>query len=224
MIGDAFDASREQVQSRIIKERIEGAVVDLYEYRKFDDDKLKNKLLIGQAIDICLCKDKELSIIDFDIDHADKSIEKEKKIRQNNINIMSPQNDGLVQGTRGVIHAYCNKNRYKLPSNQNEKVVAYGDNIEIDIFAQMYTHKDGKLVENRVVQSDKKVRIMDEDVQKKEIFRYKKLNDQSNTTHLASQYHILGKWNLDLTVNDKYFSIINEDCTFDIMPAGIADI
>ncbi|KAA6390030.1 MAG: hypothetical protein EZS28_014441 [Streblomastix strix] len=54
VISDAFDAIRVQVQSRTIKERIEGAVVSLYEYRKFDDDKLKNKPQTGHAMDLCL--------------------------------------------------------------------------------------------------------------------------------------------------------------------------
>ncbi|KAA6394181.1 MAG: hypothetical protein EZS28_010294 [Streblomastix strix] len=144
MISDALDASRDQVQSRTIKQRIEGAVVDLYEYRKFADDKLKNKLLTGHAIDLCLCKDNDLCIIDFDIDHAGKLNEEEKeKIRQNIINNnMLPSNVGLVLTDRGGIHAYCNRNGYKLSSNKNEKVVTYGDSLEIDIFAQMYTHKD----------------------------------------------------------------------------------
>ncbi|KAA6338530.1 MAG: hypothetical protein EZS28_052692, partial [Streblomastix strix] len=204
MISDAFDASREQIQSKTIKQRIEGAVVDLYEYRKFADDKLKNKLLTGHAIDLCLCKDNDLCIIDFDIDHAGKLNEEEKeKIRQNIINNMLPSNVGLVQTARGGIHAYCNRNGYKLPSNKNEKVVTYGDSLEIDIFAQMYTHKDGKLVENRVVLPESKVRIMDKGVQKKEILHYKELNDWSNATHLASLYDILGKWNLDQTAKDK---------------------
>ncbi|KAA6359371.1 MAG: hypothetical protein EZS28_045102, partial [Streblomastix strix] len=224
IFNDGINAAQDQVQSRTIRERIEGAVVDLYEYRKFADDKLKNKLLTGHAIDLCLCKDNELCIIDFDIDHAGKLNEEEKeKIRQNIINNMLPQNVGLVQTARGGIHAYCNRNGYKLPSNKNEKVVTYGDNLEIDIFAQMYTHKDGKLVENRVVLPDSKVRIMDKGVQKKEILHYKELNDWSNATHLASLFDILGKWNLDLTAKDKDFNIINEDCTLDAMPKDIAD-
>ncbi|KAA6373867.1 MAG: hypothetical protein EZS28_030606, partial [Streblomastix strix] len=180
MISDAFDASREQVQSRTIKQRIEGAVVDLYEYRKFAYDKLKNKLLTEHAIDLLLT-------------------------------------------ARGGIYAYCNRNVCKLPSNKNEKVVTYGDNLENDIFAQMYTQKDGKLVVNRVVLPESKVRIMDKAVQKKEILHYKELNDQSNATHLASLFYILGKWNLDLTAKDKHFSIINEDCASDQMLKDIAD-
>ncbi|KAA6366862.1 MAG: hypothetical protein EZS28_037611 [Streblomastix strix] len=54
MNSDAFDAYRKQVQSQTIKERIEGAIVDLYEYRKFADENLKDKLLIGHAIDLYL--------------------------------------------------------------------------------------------------------------------------------------------------------------------------
>ncbi|KAA6369583.1 MAG: hypothetical protein EZS28_034889, partial [Streblomastix strix] len=219
MISDALDASREQVQFRTIKQRNDGAVIDLYEYRKFADDKLKNKLLTGHAIDLRLCKDNDLCIIDFDIVHAGKLNEEEKeKIRQNIINNMLSQNVGLVLTTRGDIHAYCNRNGYKLPLSKNEKVITYGDSLEIDIFTQMYTNKDGKLVENRVVLPESKVRIMDKGVQKKEILHYKELNDQSNATHLASLYDILGKWNLDQTAKDKDFSIINEDCTLDTMP------
>ncbi|KAA6308629.1 MAG: hypothetical protein EZS28_056652, partial [Streblomastix strix] len=64
---------------------------------------------------------------------------------------MLPKNVGLVLTARGGIHAYCDRNGYKLPTNRNEKVIVYDDNLEIDIFAQMYTHKDGELVANRVV-------------------------------------------------------------------------
>ncbi|KAA6382292.1 MAG: hypothetical protein EZS28_022183, partial [Streblomastix strix] len=224
MISDAFDVCREQIQSKTIKQRIDGAIVDLYEYRKFADDKLKNKLLTGHAIGLCLCKDNDLCIIDFDIDHTCKLNEQEKgKIRQNIINNMLPTNIGLVLTARGGIHAYCNRNGYKLPSNKNEKVVTYDDDLEIDIFAQMYTHKDGKLVENRVVIPNSKVRIMDKGVQKKEILHYKELNDWSNATHLASLYDILGNQNLDLTAKDKDFSIINDDCTIHTMPKEIVD-
>ncbi|KAA6365398.1 MAG: hypothetical protein EZS28_039075 [Streblomastix strix] len=136
---------------------------------------------------------------------------------------MLTQNVGLVQTARVGIHAYCNRNGYKLPSNKNEKVVTYGGSLEIDIFAQMYIHKDGKLFENRVVLPDVKVRIMDKGDQKKEILHYMEVNNQSNATHLASLYEILGKQNLDLTAKNKDFSIIDDDYTLDIMPKDIAD-
>ncbi|KAA6384977.1 MAG: hypothetical protein EZS28_019497 [Streblomastix strix] len=148
MISDAFDASREQAQSRITSERIESAVVDSYEYRKFADDKLKNGLLTARAIDFYLCKDNDLCIIDFDTDYADKLNEKEKeKIRQNIFNNMLTSNVRLVITAKGSLHSYCNRNGDQLPSNKNEKVATYGYRLEIDIFAQIYTHKDGKLVE-----------------------------------------------------------------------------
>ncbi|KAA6315404.1 MAG: hypothetical protein EZS28_055428 [Streblomastix strix] len=67
----------------------------------------------------------------------------------------------------------------------------------------MYTHKDGKLVENRGVLPESKVRIMDKGVQKKDILHYKELNDWSNATHLAALYDILGKWNRAQTATDK---------------------
>ncbi|KAA6384896.1 MAG: hypothetical protein EZS28_019576 [Streblomastix strix] len=191
---EGINAAQEQVQSRTIRERIEGAVVDLYEYRKFTDDKLKNKLLTGHAIDLCLCKDNEQYIIDFDIDHAGKLIEKEKKkICKNIFNNMLPQNVRLVQTARDGLHVYYNRNGYKLPTNKNKKVATCGDSLEIDMFAQMYTHKDGKFVEDRVVMPESKVRIMDKEVQKIEILHYKDLNNQSIATHLASLFDILDK-------------------------------
>ncbi|KAA6394379.1 MAG: hypothetical protein EZS28_010094 [Streblomastix strix] len=225
MNSDTFDASREQVQSKTIKERIEGAVIDLYEYRKFAEHKLKNKLLTGHTIDLCLCKDNDICIINFDIDHAGKLNEEEKeKIRQNIFNIMLHQNVWLIQTAKGGIYAYCNRNRYKLPSSKNEKIVTYEDNLEIDIFAQIYAQKYGKLVENRVVLPDRKVRIMDKGIQKKEILHYKELNDWSNATHPVLLYDILGKWNLELIAKGKDFRIFNEDCTPDIMLVELSEV
>ncbi|KAA6377968.1 MAG: hypothetical protein EZS28_026506, partial [Streblomastix strix] len=159
----------------------------------------------------------------FDASRDKLNQEEKEKIRQNNVNNLLPSNVGLVQTARGGILAYCNRNEYKLPSNKNEKVVTYEDSLEIDIFVQMYTHKDGKLVEIRVVLPDSKVRIMDKGIQKKEILHYKELNDWSNATHLASLFDILGKWNFDLTAKDKDFSIIIEDYTLDTMLKDIAD-
>ncbi|KAA6388394.1 MAG: hypothetical protein EZS28_016079 [Streblomastix strix] len=194
MISDAFVAAREQVQSRTIKERIEVAAVDLYEYRKFAEDKLKNKLLTGHAIDLYLCKDNDLFIIDFDIDHAGKLNEEEKeKIRQNRISNKLSQNVWLIQIASGGIYAYCNRNGSKISSNKNKKVVIYGYSQEIDIFVQTYAHKDGKQVENRVMLPDSKEGIMDKDVQKKEIHHIKQLNELYNATHPASLYDILDK-------------------------------
>ncbi|KAA6384146.1 MAG: hypothetical protein EZS28_020325, partial [Streblomastix strix] len=152
VFSECFTKANEQIQSRTIKQRIDGAIIDLYEYRKFADPKLKNKQLTGHVVDLSLCKDDNLCIIDFDIDHAGKLNEEEKeKIRKNIINNMLPKNVGLVLTARGEIHTYCNRNGQKLPINRNEKVIVYDDNLEIDIFAQMYTHKDGELVANRVV-------------------------------------------------------------------------
>jgi hypothetical protein len=48
---------------------------------------------------------------------------------------MLPKNVGLVLTARGGIHAYYNRNGYKLPTNRNEKVIVHDDNLEIDIFA-----------------------------------------------------------------------------------------
>ncbi|KAA6385016.1 MAG: hypothetical protein EZS28_019458, partial [Streblomastix strix] len=203
VFSECFTKANEQIQSKTIKERIDGAVIDLYEYRKFADPKLKNKQLTGHFVDLSLCKDNNLCIIDFDIDHAGKLNEEEKeKIQQNIINNMLPKNVGLVLTARGGIHAYCNRNVYKLPSNRNEKVIVYDDNLEIDIFAQMYTHKDGELVANRAVLPNSKVRIMEKGIQKKEVLHYKELNDWSNAHHLTSLHEILGSWNVDLTAKD----------------------
>ncbi|KAA6378398.1 MAG: hypothetical protein EZS28_026076 [Streblomastix strix] len=164
------------IQSKTIKERIDRAIIDLYEYRKFAEPNLKNKQITGHIVDLSLCKDDNSCIIDFDIDHAGKlNGEEKEKIRQNIFNNILPKNVGLVLSVRGEIHAYCNRNRYKLPTNRNYKVVIYDDNLEIDIFAQMYTHKDGKLVANRVVQLNSKVRITKKGIQEKRCFIIKKL-------------------------------------------------
>ncbi|KAA6395906.1 MAG: hypothetical protein EZS28_008566 [Streblomastix strix] len=88
----------------------------------------------------------------------------------------------------------------------------------------MYTHKDGKLVENRVMLPESKVRIMDKGVQMKEILHYKERNDWSNATHLASLFDILGKWNIDLTAKDMNICIIIDDCILDQMPKDTADV
>ncbi|KAA6383794.1 MAG: hypothetical protein EZS28_020680 [Streblomastix strix] len=227
MITAGLNAARQQIQAKTIKQRIEGAIINLYDYRKYADEKSKNKLLTGRTLDLSLCKDDDLCVIDFDIDHGSKLNDKEKeRIRQNIITNMLPSNVGLIQRARGGIHAYCNRNGYKLPSNRNEKVVKYGDNLEIDIFAQMYTQKDGRSIENRVVLPNSKIRIVEKEEQKKEILYYRELNDWANATHLASLYDILGKWNLDLTSKDlssKDFSIINDDCTIEPMSKQIAD-
>ncbi|KAA6362807.1 MAG: hypothetical protein EZS28_041666, partial [Streblomastix strix] len=137
---------------------------------------------------------------------------------------MLPKNVGLVLTARGGIYAYCYRNGYKLPTNGNEKVIVYDDNLEIDIFAQMYTHKDGELVANRVVLPNSIVRIMEKGVQKKEVLHYKELNDWSNAHHLASLHNILGSWNVDLTAKDDDISnTVSQDCTLEAMPIEIAD-
>ncbi|KAA6324997.1 MAG: hypothetical protein EZS28_054122 [Streblomastix strix] len=79
VFSECFTKANEQIQSKTIKERIDGAIIDLYEYRKFADPKLKNKLLTGHVVDLSLCKDDNLCIIDFDIDHAGKLNEEEKE-------------------------------------------------------------------------------------------------------------------------------------------------
>ncbi|KAA6364943.1 MAG: hypothetical protein EZS28_039530 [Streblomastix strix] len=137
---------------------------------------------------------------------------------------MLPKNVDLILTARGGIYAYCNRNGYKLPINRNEKEIVYENNLEIDILAQMYTHKDGELVANRVVLPNSKVRIMKIVVQKKEVFHYKELNDWSNAHHLASLHEILGSWNVDLTAkDDDISSTVSQDCTLETMPIEIAD-
>ncbi|KAA6336144.1 MAG: hypothetical protein EZS28_052900, partial [Streblomastix strix] len=79
VFSECFTKANELIQSKTIKERIDGAIIDLYEYRKFADPKLKNKLLAGHVVDLSLCKDDNFCIIDFDIDHAGKLNEEEKE-------------------------------------------------------------------------------------------------------------------------------------------------
>ncbi|KAA6398656.1 MAG: hypothetical protein EZS28_005819 [Streblomastix strix] len=225
IFSECFTKANEQIQSKTIKERIDGAIIDLYEYRKFTDLKLKNKQQTGHIVDFSLCKDDNFCIIDFDIDHAGKLNEEEKeKIQQNIINNILPKNVVLVLTARGGIHAYCNRNRYKLQTNRNEKVIVYDDNLEIDIFAQMYTHKDGELIANRVVLPNSKVRIIEKGVQKKDILHCKELNDWSNALRLASLHNILGSWNEDLIAKDDDISnTVSYDCILEAMPIEIAD-
>ncbi|KAA6401015.1 MAG: hypothetical protein EZS28_003454 [Streblomastix strix] len=210
VLFECFSKANEIIQSKTIKERIDGAIIDLYEYRKFAYPQLKNNQLTGHIVDLSLYKDDNLCIIDFDIDHAGKLNEEEKeKIRQNVISNILPKNIGLVLTARGGIHAYCNRNGYKLLTSRNEK---------------MYTHKDGELVANRVVLPNSKVRIMENGVQKKEVLQYKELNDRSNAHHLASLHNILGSWNVDLTAKDDDISnTVSQDCALEAMQIEIAD-
>ncbi|KAA6369557.1 MAG: hypothetical protein EZS28_034915 [Streblomastix strix] len=97
VFSEFFTKANQQIQSKAIKERIDGAIIDLYEYRKFADPKQKSKLKTGNIIDSSQCKDDNLCIIDFDIDHAGKlNVEEKEKIRQNLNNNILPKNVGLV--------------------------------------------------------------------------------------------------------------------------------
>ncbi|KAA6387183.1 MAG: hypothetical protein EZS28_017289 [Streblomastix strix] len=52
IFSECFTKANEQIQSKTIKERIDGAIIDQYEYRKFADPKLKNKLLTEHFVDL----------------------------------------------------------------------------------------------------------------------------------------------------------------------------
>jgi hypothetical protein len=77
--------------------------------------------------------DDNLCVIDFDINKK-LPIEEIDKIRKNIIDNMLPVNVGLVKTAHGGLHAYCNRNSYRLPANHNEKVITR-DNFDIDVFA-----------------------------------------------------------------------------------------
>ncbi|KAA6398181.1 MAG: hypothetical protein EZS28_006293 [Streblomastix strix] len=207
VFSECFTKANEQIQSKTIKERIDEAITDLYKYRKFADSKLKNKQLTGYIVDFSLCKDDNLCIIDFDIDHAGKLNEEEKeKIRQNLINNILPKNVSLVLTARGGIHAYCNRNGYKLPTNRNEKVIMVNQQ-RIEQYYQIAKQESWK-----------------KGVWKKEVLHYKELNDWSNAHHLTSLHNILGSWNVDLTAKDDDISnTVSQDCTLEAMSIEIAE-
>ncbi|KAA6373009.1 MAG: hypothetical protein EZS28_031463, partial [Streblomastix strix] len=117
---------------------------------------------------------------------------------------MLSANVGLVKTCHSGLHTYCNKNGYRLPNNRCIKCIVL-DNIEIDIFAQMYKHKSFEddpmqtdLVQNRVVGPNTSIRETKNNV--RETLKYETINDQANMTHLANLRDILESWNVDIEI------------------------
>ncbi|KAA6394935.1 MAG: hypothetical protein EZS28_009541, partial [Streblomastix strix] len=133
----------------------------------------------GKLIDLTLVEDGDLCVIDFDINKK-LSIEETDKIRQNIIDNMLPANVGLVKTAHGGLHAYCNRDGYTLPSNRCVKCIVL-DNIEIDIFGQMFKYKEHggmeqkELVQNRVVGPNSSFRETKNN--KRETLKYEAVND-----------------------------------------------
>ncbi|KAA6345873.1 MAG: hypothetical protein EZS28_052132, partial [Streblomastix strix] len=160
--------------------------------------------ITGKLIDLTLVEDGDLCVIDFDIN---KNLSKEKidEIRQNIIDNMLPAKVGLVKTAHGGLHAYCNKNGYLLPANRCVKCIIL-DNIEIDIFGQMFKHKEysedpeqQELIQNRVVGPNSSFRETKNN--KRETLKYETINDWADMTHLASLRDILDKWNVDIEIS-----------------------
>ncbi|KAA6373608.1 MAG: hypothetical protein EZS28_030865, partial [Streblomastix strix] len=193
--------NRVDIQTKPISERIKSAWIDTVNYTKIGQKAGEKKQVTGKLIDLTLVEDGDLCVIDFDIN---KNLPKEKidEIRQNIIDNMLPANVGLVKTCHGGLHAYCNKNGYRLPNNRCIKCIVL-DNIEIDIFAQMYKHKSFEddpmqtdLVQNRVVGPNTSIRETKNHV--RETLKYETINDWASMTHLANLRDILEQWNVDI--------------------------
>ncbi|KAA6373628.1 MAG: hypothetical protein EZS28_030846 [Streblomastix strix] len=118
---------------------------------------------------------------------------------------MLPANVGLVKTAHGGLYAYCNKNGYILPANRCVKCIIV-DNIEIDIFGQMFKHKEysedpeqQELIQNRIVGPNSSFRETRNI--KRETLKYEAINDWANMTHLSSLKDILDKWNVDIEIS-----------------------
>ncbi|KAA6388296.1 MAG: hypothetical protein EZS28_016176 [Streblomastix strix] len=146
---------KEETVSKTIKEQVKKAMINIVNYTKIGQKEGEKKQVTCKLIDLTLVEDGDLCVIDFDINKK-LSIEETDKIRQNIIDTMLPANVGLVKTAHRGLHAYCNRDGYTLPSNRCVKCIVL-DNIEIDIFGQMFKYKEyggmeqKELAQNRVV-------------------------------------------------------------------------
>ncbi|KAA6378151.1 MAG: hypothetical protein EZS28_026322, partial [Streblomastix strix] len=159
-------------------------MVDTVNYTKICQNEGEKKQVTGKLFDLTLVKDEDLCVIDFDIN---KKLPKEKieEIRQNIIDNMLSANAGLVKTAHGGLHAYCNKNEYRLPPNRFHK------QFEEDP-AQI------KYVQNRVVGPNSTIRKTRNNA--RETLKYEAIKDWASMTHLANLRDILEKWNVDIEV------------------------
>ncbi|KAA6388662.1 MAG: hypothetical protein EZS28_015814 [Streblomastix strix] len=194
IIDRYFIQNRVNIQVKLINERVKGAWVDSENYTKIVQKTGEKKQVTGKLIDLTLVEDGDLCVIDFDIN---KNLPKEKidEIRQNIIDNMLPANVGLVKTCHSGLHAYCNKNSYRLSNNRCIKCIVL-DNIEIYIFAQMHKHKSFEndpmqtdLMQNRVVGPNTSIRETKNNV--RETLKYETIRDWANITHLANLRDIL---------------------------------
>ncbi|KAA6398679.1 MAG: hypothetical protein EZS28_005793 [Streblomastix strix] len=199
-----FEQHYQEFQNKTISERVKNAMINTVNYTKIGQQEGQKKQVTGKLVDLTLVEDGDLCVIDFDINHE---LPKEKidEIRQNIINSMLPINVGLVRTAHGGLHAYCNRSGYILPANRCVKCIIL-DNIQIDIFGQMFKNKhyaddpeQKELIQNRVVGPNSSFRETKNN--KREILKYETINDQSNMTHLANLRDILDKWNVDIEIS-----------------------
>ncbi|KAA6394722.1 MAG: hypothetical protein EZS28_009747 [Streblomastix strix] len=144
-----------------------------------------------------------------DIDnHMDKSIEEIDKIRQNLFDTL-PRNVILVKTAHGGLHIYCNRNKQRLLSNRNVKVVTT-DSFDIDVFVQMSKQKiengqeTKEIIQNRVVAPNTAIRETKSN--QRVALKYEAVNDWENASHLASLREILDKWNIDIEMSYKDYA------------------
>ncbi|KAA6404449.1 MAG: hypothetical protein EZS28_000035 [Streblomastix strix] len=193
---------KEKIVSKTIKDRVKNAMINTVNYTKIGQKESEKKQVTCKLIDLTLVEDGDLCVIDFDINKK-LSIEETDKIRQNIIDNMLPANVSSVKTVYGGLNAYYNRDAYALPSNRCVKCVVL-ENIEIDIFGQMFKYKEHgqmeqkELVQNRVVGSSSSFRETKNN--KRETLKYEAVNDWANMTHLASEREILYSWNVDIEI------------------------
>ncbi|KAA6404461.1 MAG: hypothetical protein EZS28_000012 [Streblomastix strix] len=198
---------KEETVSKTIMERVKNAMINTVNYTKIGQKEGEKKQVTGKLIDLTLVEDGDLCVIDFDINKK-LSIEETDKIRQNIIDNMLPANVSLVKTAHGGLHAYCNRDGHTLPSNRCMKCIVL-DNIEIDIFGQMFKYKEHgrmeqkELVQNRVVGPNSS--FQETKNNKRETLKYEAINDWANMTHLASLKEILDSWNVDIEIPFKEY-------------------
>ncbi|KAA6394713.1 MAG: hypothetical protein EZS28_009761 [Streblomastix strix] len=195
--------NRVDILTKPFSEKIKGACVNTVNNTNIGQKAGERKQVIGKLIDLTLVEEGELCVIDFDFN---KNLSKEKidDIRQNIIDNMLPANVRLVKTFHSGLHVYCNKNGYRLPNNRCMKCIVL-DNIEIDIFAQIYEHKSIEddpmqtdLVQNRVVGPKTSIRETKNGI--RETLKYETINDCASMTHLVNQREILESWNVDIEI------------------------
>ncbi|KAA6394712.1 MAG: hypothetical protein EZS28_009760 [Streblomastix strix] len=197
----------EETVSTTIMEQVKNAMINTINYTKIGQKQGEKKQITGKLIDLTLVEDGDLCVIDFDINKK-LSIEETDKIRQNIIDNMLLANVGLVKTAHGGLHAYCNRDGYTLPSNRCVKCIVL-DNIEIDIFEQMFKYKEHggleqkELVQNRVVGPNSSFRETKNN--KRETLKYEAINGWANMTHLANIREILVSWNVEIEIPFKEY-------------------